>query len=362
MAIMLPSVLAGPVGRQSIVKLAADSDAVIVGPVSATFTNGTVNATIQVERVLKGPLSVGSTVSVLWTLPESSAGVPFAGGTPYVSKGHGLFFLAATRDGSWALIPAAGGDIGWDVAYIATPTNAPGAVRDAASRSLPANASVLDEVYAEMVVVEEVGPPPVLDFQLVEQFRSVSQSPVLAAAFSRFAASQDPRLIAEGLRGGVLSGDPALILNARQSSATLSAEVGWYGLMNDIKTYYQNTGQPAIQNLGQVATDTTCRSELRVAAAGALARMHTQQSLPYLAVLLDDPDLVLRAMGVGGLSSFANNVPIGSHEPAAGPWKYRTDDTIAHSIFDVSIVGQSGPYYVGFWRSWWQQHRSQLAP
>jgi hypothetical protein len=59
--------------------------------------------------------------------------------------------------------------------------------------------------------------------------------------------------------------------------------------------------------------------DLRVAAAGALARMHTQPNLPYLAKLLTEKSTMLQAMGVGGLASFANNVPIGSHEPAAGP-------------------------------------------
>jgi len=50
---------------------------------------------------------------------------------------------------------------------------------------------------------------------------------------------------------------------------------------------------------------------------------------------------------------FANNVPIGSHEPAAGPWPYRTDDTIAHSGFAEANVP--------FWQNWWQQHQSELV-
>jgi hypothetical protein len=131
--------------------------------------------------------------------------------------------------------------------------------------------------------------------------------------------------------------------------------------MDDIKRRYQNTSPQAVQNLGQVATDASCGIELRVAAAGALARMHTQQSLAYMARLLEDSDITLRSMGVGGISSFANNVPVGSHEPAPGPWKYRTDDTIAHSAFDAAIVGSNEAYYVGFWRSWWRQYQGELA-
>lgn len=132
--------------------------------------------------------------------------------------------------------------------------------------------------------------------------------------------------------------------------------------MRQIGTCYQNTSRQAIRNLGQVATDPGISPDMRRAASAALARMHTRQSLPYLAALLDDPDVYLKAMGVGGLSRFANNVPIGSHEPAAGEWKYRTGETIAHSIFDVSIVERNVTYYAGFWHDWWQQYRDELAP
>lgn len=81
----------------------------------------------------------------------------------------------------------------------------------------------------------------------------------------------------------------------------------------------------------------------------------------YLAQLLADPSPTLQAAGVGGLASFANHVPIGSHEPALGDWKYRTEETIAHSAFDESLVRQLQAYYVGFWRDWWQQHHANLG-
>ena len=109
----------------------------------------------------------------------------------------------------------------------------------------------------------------------------------------------------------------------------------------------------AIQTLGEIATDPSVGVDLRMAVAGALSRMHTRQTLPYLAGLMMDRDITLRSLAVGGLASFANNVPIGSHEPAAGPWPYRTDDTIAHSGFDGSDVS--------FWQTWWRQNQSKIG-
>jgi hypothetical protein len=113
--------------------------------------------------------------------------------------------------------------------------------------------------------------------------------------------------------------------------------------------------------LGQIATDKTIGTDLRIALAGALARMHTQQSLPYLAQLLSDPNSALQAMAVGGISNFANNVPIGEHEPAPRPWNYPSDDTIAHSAFDESIIRQQPAYYIGFWKAWWAQNKGNLS-
>jgi HEAT repeat protein len=101
--------------------------------------------------------------------------------------------------------------------------------------------------------------------------------------------------------------------------------------------------------------------DLRIAAAFALARMHTQQALPYLAILLADPSPSLKTAAIGGLASFANNVPIGSHQPAAGAWQYRTDDTIAHSAFDEATVERQESYYITFWTGWWQQNQKTLA-
>ncbi len=355
---LLSAALAGPFGPRSLKTLTAQADAIIVGSASATYFHDTVDATIQVERVLKGSLSAGDTVSFLWAVPGRP---PIPPTQPVTLKGHGLFFLTANTVGSWALLPAAGGDILWEMAYIATPVSVPPGLRENASGGLSSAASALDRVYAEVITNEEVSAGGFVPTDIAREFADSPESRVLATAFTRFAASQDPRLKVLGLRGNVRIGDPGLILQIRQSAATVVSQPGWGELLHDLMVYYRNTSLQAIRNLGEVATDPTCPREVRTAAAVALASMHTQASLPYLASLLDDPDVALRAMGVGGLSSFADNVPIGSHTPAAGPWKYRTDDTIAHSAFDVSAVKQRDSYFVGFWRNWWQQYRSELV-
>lgn len=242
------------------------------------------------------------------------------------------------------------GDAAWGDVYIHTPQSYPPALRAVATASLPAEAGPLDLVLTEMVIATEAGVP--VPFDLVGIFR-VSQSPVLSAAFVRFLSNSDPRLVAIGLRGSAYSGDPSLILTVRQKYASVSSSGAWPALLDEIKFYYLNTSPQAIQALGQAATDGSTGADLRAAAAGALSRMHTQQTLPYLATLLSDQDSTIRTMAAGGMASFANNVPIGSHEPATGPWPYRTDDTIAHSAFNLANVS--------FWRTWWQQNQNKLT-
>ena len=199
-----------------------------------------------------------------------------------------------------------------------------------------------------------------MPFDLVGIFR-LKPSPVLRTAFTRFSASPDLALRSLGLRGYVASGDPSSILDVYQNYTTLSASKFWRSLVQEIKFYYVNSTPQSVQTLGQIATDTKTGLDLRIAAAVALARIHTQQSLPYLARLLADPNFSLKSAAVGGMASFANNVPIGSHEPASGTWRYRTDDTIAHSAFDENIVTKQESYYVGFWQTWWQKNQSALA-
>lgn len=345
--LLLQAATAGPVAYGSVSKLVTDADAIVVGLVQSKFAAGTVSATVTVELVLKGSIVPGTLVSLVWVPSPSAFPLP---SSPMARPtiGHGVFFLQRSANGTWSTLPVASGDIGYGGMHVPTPSNPPPGVRNVAEASLPAGDSPLDKVFVELVVAAEAGAPT--PFDLVGNFRQ-SPSAVLSAAFGRFL--QNPKLEAIGLRGSILAGDPAPILTIQRKYASLSSSPGWSDLLLEIRSYYANTTPQAIQTLGQIATDSTVGDDLRIATAGALSRMHTQQSLPHLAKLLSDKNVTVRILAAGGMASFANNVPIGSHEPAAGAWPYRTDDTIAHSGFDSANVA--------FWQTWWQQNQSKLA-
>jgi hypothetical protein len=100
-----------------------------------------------------------------------------------------------------------------------------------------------------------------------------------------------------------------------------------------------------------------------------LAAIHTKESLPFLAGLLDDADPNLRAEGTGGLGAFANGLGVQTlastpglghlQLPATSP--YKTEDTVAHFAQGAETIAPNEASYLAFWKSWWGQNRKALG-
>lgn len=116
-----------------------------------------------------------------------------------------------------------------------------------------------------------------------------------------------------------------------------------------------NPDPVVVSRLGDLARSLDC--PYRVEAAASLFVIHTAEAVRELAPLLDEdhPELVARA--VGGLACFANNVPIGGFQPAAGEAPYRTAETIKHSVMSEDAIKRDRAYYVGFWKEWWDKNK-----
>ena len=327
----------------SISGLTAKAGTIVVGSVFSEVVNSTIRFTIQVDRVLKGSIRPRSRIAFTWTPPSK----PYPGPLP---DAYGLCFLERAPDGDWKPLPVANGDISWGDVFLALPAgSAPAMSGD--------GATALDRVLAELVAAIDRGAR--VRFDLVFEFRA-HHSPVLATAFRRYQSQSDPYRRMLGLRGSISAGDINALRTVRDRYASIVAAPWGSEIVNEIRWYFLNTDPAAIQLLGEMAVDSRTPLDLRVACAAPLAKMHTKAALPFLAKLLDEPSYALKAAGVGGFSHFANNVPVGSHEPGPGAWAYRTDETIAHSVWDENIVSQRESYYVGFWKAWWQKYRREL--
>jgi hypothetical protein len=116
--------------------------------------------------------------------------------------------------------------------------------------------------------------------------------------------------------------------------------------------------------------DSTIQSlAFRQASAHALAAIHTTAALPYLGLLLSDPDATLRAEGIGGMAAFANGlstqtnaaVPSLAHMQLPANAPYRTSDTIAHFALGSQTIERREEFYLSFWKQWWSKNQASLG-
>jgi hypothetical protein len=103
---------------------------------------------------------------------------------------------------------------------------------------------------------------------------------------------------------------------------------------------------------------------IRGKAAEPLAMIHTKDTLPFLAVLLDSPDAELRNRAFTGFSRFVRNLPIQRAEMITtmawmkpqGPAPYRNDETDQHGC-DISVPNERHSEYASFWKAWWSRNQ-----
>jgi HEAT repeat protein len=138
-----------------------------------------------------------------------------------------------------------------------------------------------------------------------------------------------------------------------------------YGiLLLDIRDGFRSSDANSVVMLGQAAANSSLRLDFRQSAAHALRGIHTQDALPYLAAVLDDPDIELQSEAVGGLASFANGLAI--QTAASGPSlsylqlpdraAYKTGETVAHFA-----LGEAAIRYLSYWKTWWSLNRTALG-
>jgi hypothetical protein len=132
---------------------------------------------------------------------------------------------------------------------------------------------------------------------------------------------------------------------------------------------FRSTDPDVIAALGVVANDPDAHPSLQAAAAMALRAVHTRETLPYLALLLDTPDLARQIDGVFGLSGFANGFDIQTPGNTASmgwlnnsrPTAYTTVETMDHLLLSFTTDSVKRDEMVSFWKAWWVLNRQQLG-
>lgn len=357
------ALLAAVVGAPPISTLAAKAEAIVVATVApdpvvnATSQASTVTLGLIIERVIVGDIVPAGVVSTVWRVNRAvtaNAGKSITGTT-------GLFFLKRGATGEWEVLSQAQPSMHFTDAYIPVP---PGAIGDA--YAYKTDVPVVEKLLLEIANAAEQsqGREPALQFVhygLLEGF----QSDVPKRLYERLSQSGVAETRAMGIAGMVRRGDPEALGALERESVGLSADRSLPVAAFSIGAYYRNPDPTGVTILGRLAR-TAALPKLRAAAAIALASIHTKATLPYLALLLEEPDIELASYGIGGLAMFANNVAILTHanlkttgyQPLPGPAPFRTEETMKYFALGKEALGANREQFVNFWKDWWMQYRT----
>ncbi len=351
------------------------ADLILVGPLvgGTAFASGTqVSSDIVLEarRVLKGNLIPGNQVAAHLE-GRSYFVVPKPAQAAIDQRIYGIWFLRAdparnqviSRDGQF-------GELHFAASIL--PENAPAGNAGAS----PAE-SVANEIAAGLRWLAEThaGPGRPLAAAYAGQFRSLTEDlaslgpSATQPVYREFAGDASPALRAAGIQGLVAAGDPDGVKRAAADWDQLAASADVQPLVMALMSYSNAADPQAVRALGALALRPEAVAGLRENAAYALRAIHTKESLPALAALLDEDAERVSSYALSGFCLFVRNAPpvtpqsvpsmswMQSREPAP----YLTPETERYCL----MGGRPDPSrnkaeYVSFWKSWWAANRADL--
>jgi hypothetical protein len=321
--------------------------AVVLGSVtSRTEAENEVSFSINVTSVIQGAIP-GSAITVVHPWVGLVRGRARTGGEPL----FGIWFLTAGPSGNWDLLPAR------------PSLFLPASASPGGANSLSADAPILDAlVYrvAEGVQTARSGSPDADPGALADAIGSMN-SPAVQAVLATSMASGEPGLQAVGLAGSLLRMQPGVIQQLVRLWPGVSVDPHRDQVISALRNWWRDPEAAGVRQLAAMAGGAS--GDIRSAAIRALAAIHTKETLPFLATLLNSavPDEQERA--VYALSAFANGCPLQTANNAvsmgylqcnqASP--YKTAETEHNFAFRPGTPDQEAPF-VSFWQNWWTNH------
>jgi len=340
---------AGLVAYSSFQDLMSSADVVVaglLGQVEQATDSTTGHLVVIAPQYLKGTAQSGSLriefQNVRWSETTDLIGA------------RTLLFLSRKGDGTMQLVPrVAGSSVFLRETIVAAASAAPPRLLEEDSRDTPMQkvikevASIQADAPDQMVmaIFTSLGKNIFYRDDVIEAFEAIRDFP---GSRGRLRASRG--IVALGSMQGALQLDTSL---TRDGSASPESLI-------ELEEAYASDDPVGIATLTKWLAP-SFDSRVRASAAGALARVHTAQAVLALGPLLNDGDYQLRWRAIGGLSMFANNVPIGGAGPAPGFWPFASEQTFLHSVFDEDVVAKNEEKYLRFWRQWWEENSDAIA-
>lgn len=336
-------------------RLSDEADAVVVAGVqSGQQTGSSLSLALSVTRTIKGDISAGATLTVSGVCAESI--------NRDLAGKYGMFFLRGTNADRWTLLPVVNG-YGFEGAYYplsptafapATTTNAGrDTVDDQIARELAAGTAAPAGSYMLLVTENTLftAPDTSVTRGLFQSLRTNPNPELRFVALARLMKAGDLSALAEVAASIDLV--PNLIARVFVAQAVLGE---------------RNSGAAAVTHLGEIAK--SADMSLQQSAADALMRLHTQETLPLLADLLNSDFPRSRELAMAGLSRFVENLPpetefdatSGKSVMPQGSVPYRSAETDRYSLSTRSLSSATEPEaaFLQFWKSWWVTVGSKL--
>ncbi len=339
------------------------AEAIVIGELRSLreTTPRLLDLELTVTRVIKGTLTSGTIIPITVATRAAANRVP---------QGAGLWFLKKV-EGQWKVMPVLGNPAFLETGYFVPLSDAsrqPGRISEKSSTTV--NYSVNDQIAVEVFAAVRNHSSRMQMFLLGQVLDSLEQTPFVVGAFRELSASADPEVRVAGLAGmlGCDDEDVTWALSQIANDMERILKTDARSLLIPSICSIRNRDPRAVASLGKLTS--SGEVTLKRCAASALDIIHTPDTLPWLAGLLDDGDARTREYAIQGLSRFVDNLPIqnssnimtGLAYLPQGPTPFRTVETDRYSLSKGWLDGADEKPYLSFWRAWWASMKDELQP
>jgi len=339
--------------------LVKSADAIVIGSVQTRLESASgVSFELTVETVISGDLPSLVRIDHKW----GSAGPDGAPETVNVGL-RGLWFLKRdSASGPWDVLRARaiGQNLFSGLVYPLPGTAAISSLAGSTGASELSESILLALIQSAAATSGQQSPGFVLDAL------GASDSPNIRSALRGLLGASSGRAKGVGMTALLVRSDDSAVAALSSEWPSLADAPESVEVVQALRSYFRSVTPQAIGSLVQLAQLSSMPAGVQQAAVWALRSIHTQETLPFLASLLDSSDSSLKLAGAIGIAAFANGCPMQSPSNMASMAflscpgsRFSNADTKRNFLFNGSTPEEEAAKEA-YWKSWWQSNQAAL--